>query len=97
MRKILFPLIVALPLLSGGCIAKTIVDVATLPVKAASQGVDWATTSQEESDRNYGKKMRKKEAAEGKARREAEKEQARKDEELREKQRHDRKRNRGEE
>lgn len=92
MRRILIPLIAALPLLSGGCIAKTLVDVATLPVKAASQGVDWATTSQSEADRNYGKKMRKKEAAEGKARREADEEQALKDAELREKQKHDRKR-----
>lgn len=92
MRKTLIPLIAALPLLSGGCIAKTIVDVATLPVKAASQGVDWATTSQSEADRNYGKKMRKKEAAEGRARREADEEKAWKEAELKEKQRHDRKR-----
>lgn len=55
----------ALPLLSGGCIAKTAWDVATLPVKATGQVVDWTTTSQEEADRNYGRKMRKKEAAEG--------------------------------
>lgn len=90
MRKILIPFIVALPLLSGGCIAKTIVDVATLPVKAASQGVDWATTSQEESDRNYGKKMRKKEAAEGAERKRIAEEEAMKDAELKEKQRNDR-------
>ena len=92
MRKILIPLIMALPLLSGGCITKTIVDVATLPVKAASQGVDWATTSQSEADRNYGKKMRKKEAEEGRARRESDEEKAWKDAELKEKQRNDRKR-----
>ena len=77
MRRILIPLAAALPLLSGGCIAKTIVDVATLPVKAGSQAADWATTSQEESDRNYGKKMREKEAAEGKARRAADKKRKR--------------------
>ncbi|WP_404336537.1 hypothetical protein AB2M62_19580 [Sphingomonas sp. MMS12-HWE2-04] len=73
MRKFL-PLIAALPLLSGGCIAKTAWDVATLPVKAGSQVVDWSTTSQEEADRNYGKKMREKEAREGKERRKHEKE-----------------------
>ena len=73
MRKILIPLIMALPLLSGGCIAKAIVDVATMPIKAAGQGVDWATTSQEESDRNYGRKMRKQEAKEGRERKEREK------------------------
>ena len=94
MRKILLPLIVALPLLSGGCIAKTIVDVATLPIKAASQTADWATTSQEEADRNYGKKMRKKEAAEGKARRAADEERVWSEAELKEKQRNDRRRKR---
>lgn len=66
MRKFLFPIVVALPLLSGGCIAKTMVDVVTLPVKAGAQAADWATTSQDESDRNYGRKMREKEAREGK-------------------------------
>ena len=64
----------ALPLLSGGCVAKTAWDVATLPVKAGSQVVDWSTTSQEEADRNYGRKMREKEAREGKARRKHDKE-----------------------
>jgi hypothetical protein len=74
MRKLLVPIVAALPLLSGGCIAKTAWNVATLPVKAGSQAVDWTTTSQEESDRNYGKKMREKEAQEGKERRKREKE-----------------------
>lgn len=74
MRKLLLPLVATLPLLAGGCIAKTAWDVATLPVKAGSQAVDWTTTSQEESDRNYGKKMREKEAREGKERRKREKE-----------------------
>ncbi len=70
MRK----MILALPLLalaSGGCVAKTVWDVATLPVKATGKAIDWTTTSQEESDRNYGRKMRKQEAKEGKARRDA--------------------------
>ena len=74
MRILLVPIVAMLPLLSGGCIAKTAWDVATLPVKAGSQAVDWTTTSQEESDRNYGKKMREKEAREGKERRKREKE-----------------------
>jgi hypothetical protein len=73
MRKLLLPALAALPLLSGGCVAKTVWDVATLPVKAGSQVVDWTTTSQEESDRNYGRKMREKEAREGKERREHDK------------------------
>lgn len=66
MRKFLVPFVVALPLLSGGCIAKTVVDVATMPVKAGGKVVDWTTTSQDESDRNYGRKMREKEEREGK-------------------------------
>jgi hypothetical protein len=66
MRKLL----ILLPLLVlPGCIAKTAVDIVTLPVKAVGQAADWATTSQEESDRNYGRKMRKAEAEEGKQRR----------------------------
>ena len=67
-NRLLLP-IMLLPLATGGCLAKTAYNVATLPVKAASQGVDWATTSQSEADRNYGRKMRKEEAREGRARR----------------------------
>lgn len=74
MRKVLVSLVAALPLLCGGCLAKAVVDVATLPVKAGAKAVDWTTTSQEESDRNYGRKMREKEAKEGKERRKQEKE-----------------------
>ena len=67
-------LLAAVPLLStGGCVAKTAWNVATLPVRAGSQVVDWSTTSQEEADRNYGRKMRKQEAEEGRQRREYEK------------------------
>ena len=71
MRKLLF----LLPLfgLTGGCVAKAAYDVVTLPVRAAGKAVDWTTTSQEESDRNYGRKMREAEAREGKERREWEK------------------------
>ena len=66
----------ALLLLAPGCVAKTALDVATLPVRAGSQAVDWSTTSREEADRNYGRKMRKQEAREEKERRRAGKEQA---------------------
>lgn len=52
----------------GGCV-RTIASVATAPFKVAGQTVDWATTSQDEADRNYGRKMRKKEAREGRERR----------------------------
>ena len=57
-------------LLLGGCIAKTAVGVATLPVKAGAKVVDWTTTSQAEADRNAGRKMRKEEEREGRERRE---------------------------
>ena len=60
-------------LLLGGCIAKTAIDVATLPVRAGGKVVDWTTTSQAEADRNYGRKMRKQEEREGRERRDWEK------------------------
>jgi hypothetical protein len=61
--------------LLGGCLARTAVDVVTLPVKAASAGVDAVTTSQSEADRNRGRAIRKQEQREAKERRRAEKEQ----------------------
>ena len=60
----------ALPL--AGCVS-TVSSVVTAPFKVAGQTVDWATTSQDEADRNYGRKMREKEAREGRERREYEK------------------------
>lgn len=71
MRTILIATAAALPLLTGGCLAKTAVDVVTLPVKATGKAVDWTTTSQSEADRNYGRKMRKQEAREGRERKKA--------------------------
>jgi hypothetical protein len=69
MNKMLIPTLMGAALMTGGCVAKTVWDVATLPVKAGSKAVDMATTSQAEADRNYGKKMREKEAREGRERR----------------------------
>lgn len=66
--RIAFLLPVLLLPLTGGCVAKTAWDVATAPVRAGSQVVDWTTTSQDEADRNYGRKMRKAEAREGRDR-----------------------------
>jgi hypothetical protein len=68
MRKGLMFVVVALPLLAGGCIAKTAVDVVTAPVKVVGKTADWATTSQDEADRNAGRKLRKQEAREGRER-----------------------------
>jgi hypothetical protein len=44
-----------------GCLAKTAYDVATLPVKVASSGVDMATTSQAEADQKRGREIRQRE------------------------------------
>ena len=60
---ILFPL-----LLSGcvvGTVAKTAVDVVTLPVKAVSAGFDAATTSQSEADEKRGRELRKQDEERG--------------------------------
>ena len=62
-------LILALPLALGGCvvgtIASTAVDIATLPVKVASAGVDAVTTSQAEADQKRGREVRKAEERAG--------------------------------
>jgi uncharacterized cupredoxin-like copper-binding protein len=59
MRRYLLLAATLLPVLTGGCVARTAVHVATLPVKATSKVVDWTTTSQSEADRNAGRKERK--------------------------------------
>ena len=45
-----------------GTVARTAVDVVTLPVKVASATVDAVTTSQSEADEKRGREMRKAEA-----------------------------------
>jgi hypothetical protein len=72
MHKALIVPALLLPLVAGGCV-RTVASVATAPFKAAGQVVDWTTTSQDEADRNYGRKMREKEAREGRERRAYEK------------------------
>jgi hypothetical protein len=68
-------LVLLLPLALGGCvvstIAKTAVDVVTLPVKVASAGVDAVTTSQSEADEKRGREARKEDEARGKLIRQA--------------------------
>ena len=59
----------AFPLLTGcvvGTVAKTAVDIVTLPVKVASAGVDAATTSQAEADQKRGREARKQDEERGK-------------------------------
>jgi hypothetical protein len=59
-RILLLPIFALLP---SACIvtslAKTAVDVVSLPVKAVSKGVDLATTSQSEADEKHGRALRK--------------------------------------
>jgi hypothetical protein len=49
----------------SGCVAKTALDIATLPVRAAGAAVDAATTSQAEADQKLGRKIRKQEECMG--------------------------------
>lgn len=51
----------AAPALLGGCVS-AVSSVVTAPFKVAGQAADWATTSQDEADRNRGRKLRKVEA-----------------------------------
>lgn len=48
-------------LMLQGCLARTAIDMATLPVRAAGKAVDLATTSQSESDEKRGRALRKRE------------------------------------
>ena len=63
-------LAILLPFALSGCvvgtIASTAVDVATLPVKVVSAGVDAATTSQAEADQKRGREIRKQQEEQGK-------------------------------
>lgn len=70
MRAIITAL-AALPLLTG-CIS-AVKTVVTAPVKAVGQVADWTTTSQDESDRNRGREMRKREEQLGKLSRQRDK------------------------
>jgi hypothetical protein len=69
-------LLIALPLVPmlGGCLAKTAVDVVTLPVKVVSAGVDAVTTSQKEADEKRGRALRKRDECMGREARKARKE-----------------------
>lgn len=65
------PLLLALlPIATGGCVS-TATSIVKAPFHVAGKAVDWSTTSQEEADRNYGRKMRKQEAEEGRQRKKA--------------------------
>ena len=73
MRVLVLPV---LPLALSGCVVASVadaaVDIATLPVKAVSKGVDVATTSQSEADEKRGRELRKAEEKAGREARERE-------------------------
>lgn len=60
----------------GGCVS-TIGSVVTAPVKAVGKIADWTTTSQDEADRNRGRKLREQEQRLGKLARQRDKYQPR--------------------
>ena len=52
-------LLALMPLTLGGCLAKTALDIATMPVKAVGWTADKMTTSQSEADEKRGRELRK--------------------------------------
>jgi hypothetical protein len=70
MRILVLP---ALALVLPGCIARTALDVASIPVKVASAGVDAAITTQAEADQKRGRQIRRQEECIGKEERQARK------------------------
>jgi hypothetical protein len=66
-------LALVLGLCLSGCIARTAVDIVTLPVKVVGAGVDAVTTSQAEADRKRGREIREEEERLGREARRREK------------------------
>tara|TARA_B100000678_G_scaffold189195_1_gene158216 strand:- start:31 stop:357 length:327 start_codon:yes stop_codon:yes gene_type:complete len=64
--KPIVPLALLAALALQGCLAKTALDVVTLPVRAGAKAVDLATTSQSEADENRGRELRRREERLGK-------------------------------
>ncbi|MFN4113523.1 MAG: hypothetical protein ACK4GD_06240 [Sphingomonadaceae bacterium] len=54
-------LLLLVPLLLGGCLAKATADIVTAPVKLVSGAADLATTSQSEADEKRGRALRQQE------------------------------------
>ncbi|MFL6730663.1 MAG: hypothetical protein ACJ8E3_05535 [Sphingomicrobium sp.] len=65
MRILYMPAALVLSGCVVGTVARTAVDVATIPVKVASAGVDAATTSQSEADEKRGREIRRAEEERG--------------------------------
>jgi len=67
--RLILPVLFLAPLMAGCTVARTAVDVVSLPVKVVSAGVDAATTSQSEADQKRGRELRKEEERLGRERR----------------------------
>ena len=52
-------MLAALAMSLSGCVGKIVTTAITAPVKVAGKTVDLMTTSQDEADRNRGRKARK--------------------------------------
>lgn len=70
MRRLAYLILPAAAITLPGCLAKTALDVVTLPVRAVGKGVDMVTTSQSEADENRGRELRRREERLGKLERE---------------------------
>jgi hypothetical protein len=58
----------------SGCLARTAVDLVTLPVRVVGAGVDAVTTSQSEADERRGRELREEEERLGREARRRERE-----------------------
>lgn len=74
-------LLVSLGILLSGCLARTAVDIVTLPVRVVGAGVDAVTTSQSEADQRRGRQVRQEEERLGREARRRERERRRTDRE----------------
>ena len=63
-----------------GCLARTAVDLVTLPVRVVGAGVDAVTTSQAEADQRRGRQVREEEERLGREARRRERERRRRGE-----------------
>lgn len=70
-------LLLPLGFILSGCLARTALDVATLPVRVVSAGVDAVTTSQAEADQRRGRELREAEERAGREARRREREERR--------------------
>lgn len=77
-------ILVPVAFLLSGCLARTAVDVVTLPVRVVGAGVDAVTTSQAEADQRRGREIREAEERAGREARRREREERRRARDARE-------------